>query len=319
MPTQPSTVQPTSSGSRTGDTIAYGAVHLDVVELERSLAFWRDLIGLGELPSPPGEMRLGVDGHPLVVLHPDAERAAGRGHVGLYHLAIHLPDEVEFARVLVRLGRARVAQSPTDHIFSKATYLHDPDGILLTLETPERAGSIEIGPHSVSILDSDGRRRGATEPLDVAAAIAPLAGGDAQLPLAPGSFVGHVHLHVPDLQAAHSFYRDVIGFREHTYMTPIGMADLSAGGRFPHRIAINDWQGAGARQAPPGTAGMRRYELLVPDREQLEELAGRAAAAGIALSHDEEGSSSLVDPAGNEITVVEAGARPTDSSRVFQP
>lgn len=310
MTSQPTTLESLPPESLREDRITYGAVHLEVVDLSRSLSFWRDVIGLAELPSPPGQARLGVDERALVVLHPGAVRPASRGDAGLYHLAIHVPDAVEFARALVRVGEARVPQSPTDHIFSKATYLHDPDGILLelTLETPERYRSIEIGPHSVSMIDSEGHRRGATEPLDVAAALAPLDGGDAQMPLASGSYIGHVHLHVPDLRAAHFFYRDVIGFRENAYMAPIGMADLSAGGHFPHRLAINDWHGPAARQPAPGTAGMRGYELVLRDRGQHDELAVAAAAAGIALTREENGRASLADPAGNAITV--AGVQP---------
>jgi len=290
------------------ERITYGAVHLDVVELGRSLSFWRDLVGLGELSSPPGEARLGVGGRALVVLHPGATRPAGRGHAGLYHLAIHLPDAFEFARALVRIGEAGVAQSPTDHVFSKATYLHDPDGILLelTLETPERYRSIEIGRESVYIVDSEGQRRGPTEPLDIPAAIAPLGDGDPKGPLGSGSYIGHVHLHVPDLQAANAFYRDVVGFSEHAKMAAIGMADLSAGGRFPHRIAVNDWNGPGAAQAPPGTAGMRRFELLLHDRDGFDGLAARAARSGLTAEGGEEGTRSLLDPAGNRLVLAEA-------------
>jgi len=298
-----------------GERIVYGAVHLGVVELGRSLAFWREVIGLDELPSQPGEARLGVDGRVLVVLREDATGPAGRGHAGLYHLAIHLPDGLEFARALVRVGDAGIPQSPTDHIFSKATYLHDPDGILLelTLETPERYRSLEIGPRTVSILDSEGRRRGPTEPLDIADAIAPLGEAEARGPLGSGSYVGHVHLHVGDLQAANAFYRDVIGFSEHANMTALGMADLSAGGRFPHRLAVNDWNGPGARQAAPQAAGMRHYELILQDGLGLEGLAGRAAAAGVELARGEDGAVSLLDPAGNEIHVAEAGASASGS------
>ena len=101
-------------------------------------------------------------------------------------------------------------------------------------------------------MDSDGAGGAATEPLDVDAALAPLGDGDPRGPLSSGSYVGHVHLHVPDLRAAHRFYRDIIGFDEHAYMTAIGMADLSAGGRFPHRIAVNDWNGPNALQPEHG-------------------------------------------------------------------
>jgi catechol 2,3-dioxygenase len=310
MSMQSSTADQRVPESLREDRIIYGAVHLDVIDLQSSLAFWRDLIGLGELPSEAGETRLGVDGRALVVLHPEAARPAGRGHAGLYHLAIHLPNEVEFARALVRLGQAGAAQSPTDHIFSKATYLHDPNGILLelTLETPERFGSIERGPGTFALIDSEGRRRGPSEPLDVAAAIAPLGAGDPQIELAGGSYVGHVHLHVPDLQAANVFYRDVVGFHAHMNEEGFGMADLSAGGDFPHRIAINNWQGPGAQQAPSGTAGMRHYELILQQPGELDQLAVRAVAADAPVSHRGDGSIALADPAGNRFVVTQAGA-----------
>ncbi len=309
MNTAPNIAAPRLPDNLSADRITYGAVHLDVRELERSLGFWRDLIGLGELSAPAGQARLGVDGRALVVLHPGAVRPVGRGHAGLYHLAIHLPNATEFARILMRLGVAQVPQSPTDHIFSKATYLYDPDGIMLelTLETPERFGSIEIGPDAVTLLDSDGRRRAGTEPLDIEAALAPLHGGDPRLPLASGSYIGHVHLHVPSLRDAYAFYRDVIGFDEHSFMTTIGMADLGAGGRFPHRLAVNEWNGPRARQPAPGTAGLRRYELILRGEERLARVTERASAAG-ALERAGDGLVALRDPAGNEIAIAQAGA-----------
>ena len=164
------------AGIPAGDRIGYGAVHLDVTDLERSLTFWRDAIGLQSVDVPGDGVGLGTAGHPHIVLHPGAVRGALRGHAGLYHVAIHLPDAVAFAEVLARLIIVRMPQSPTDHIFSKATYLHDPDGIMLefTLETPERFGSLIVTPTDVVMIDADGRRSGPTEALDVEAALAPL-------------------------------------------------------------------------------------------------------------------------------------------------
>ncbi len=292
-----------------GESIVYGAVHLNVVDIQRSLGFWRDLIGLGEIPSSGQEVRLGVGGRALVVLHPGASRPVGRGHAGLYHLAIHVPDAREFARTLVRIGEARVPQSPTDHIFSKATYLNDPDGILLevTLETPERYRSMELGPGPGTpyMVDSDGQRRAPTEPLDVAAAVAPLGHGDASGALSEESYIGHVHLHVPDLRAANDFYRDVVGFKEHVFMGGFGMADLSAGGAFPHRLAVNNWHGPTAIQPAPGTAGMGHYELLLREQGGLAALTERAREAGGEALQTSEQAVALSDPAGNRIVLGE--------------
>ena len=52
---------------------------------------------------------------------------------------------------------------------------------------------------------------------------------------------------------------------------------------------------------------MRRFELIVRDGE-LEELAARAAAAGIPLGPQEGASISVEDPAGNSLTVAGAEA-----------
>ncbi len=304
MTTTPQPLSTTHDTTRPGDSIGYGAVHLDVTDLDRSIAFWRDLIGLRAAQITGDGVGLGVDGRPLIVLHEGAVRTAGRGHAGLYHVAVHLPDAAAFATVLARLIVARMPQSPTDHIFSKATYLHDPDGIMLelTLETPERFRSIEISPVGVVMYDADGHRRQATEALDVEAALVPLGDGDPMVAMPSGTFVGHVHLHVQDLDDAVAFYRDVVGFTEHAVMRPYGMADLSAGGPFPHRIALNDWHGPQARQAATGTAGMRHVELTVADMPEFKALTARLIAAGVQYDLAPEGLR-FADPAGNPIIV----------------
>jgi catechol 2,3-dioxygenase len=299
MGTPATTIAPASQACPAGDTVAYGAVHLDVTDLARAGAFWRDELGLTELAATDGSLHLGTPARELIVLHGGADRPAASGYAGLYHVAIHLPGAAEFARVLARLAQARIPQSPTDHIFSKATYLRDPDGLMLelTLETPERCRSLEITGDDIVLIDSDGRRRRGTEPLDMRAALAPLEGplGD---PVAAGAFIGHVHLHVADLAGSYAFYRDVTGFTEHALMTPIGMADLAAGGAFPHRMALNVWNGPAARQAPAGTAGLRHVELEVASDAELRALAGRAG-----VTAGDDGSVLLHDPAGNALRV----------------
>ncbi len=290
-----------------GEDLAHGAVHLDVSDLDRALGFWRDLLGLTELGSDPGEAQLGAGGRELIVLHGVAERGPQRGHSGLYHLALHLPDEREFARVIARLGAARYPQAPTDHIFSKATYLDDPDGIglELTLETPERVSEMTARGSDILILDSDGRPRRPVEPLDVAAVMSHLEEGAAlDQPLPAATKVGHVHLHVADLEAANAFYRDQIGFEEHMFLL-MGMADLHAGGRFPHRMALNVWQGEGAPQPPPGTSGLRHFTIVARDRAGLDAIRARLADAGFEL--EAEGEDLYVrDPAGNRIQLAAA-------------
>ena len=286
-----------------GETIAHGAVHLDVTDLPRALAFWRDLLGLTDLGGAEGVARLGAGGRELIVLHAGAVRGPQRGHAGLYHVALHLPDEREFARVLGRLAAARYPQAPTDHIFSKATYLDDPDGVglELTLETVERMSEMRVRGEDIVLIDSDGRRRSPVEPLDTEEVFSHL--GDASLdgPLPAATKVGHVHLHVGDLDAANAFYRDQLGFAEHTFLL-IGMADLQTGGTFPHRLALNVWQGRNVPQPPPGTAGLRHFTLIARDGAGLAAIRSSLEAAGTDLEADGDALFAR-DPAGNRFAL----------------
>ena len=107
------------------------------------------------------------------------------------------------------------------------------------------------------VIDAQGRVRSGRDPLDVREVLAALDDDDIARPMPAGTTVGHLHLHVDDLDAANRFYRDGVGFLEHSFSKRLGMADLHAGGRFPHRLAVNVWQGVGRRPrrpAPPACA-----------------------------------------------------------------
>lgn len=282
-------MRPTPVESTASDALLYGAVHLDVTDLERSLLFWRDLIGLTELARlGDGAASLGVDDAELVVLHAGATRPVQRGYSALYHLAIHMTSEAEFARLLGRLFAARYPNAPTDHITHWATYLDDPDGINVEIafETIDRVGEIDIIGGRPLIIDSEGKRHDMTEPLGLEEVFSHKSDDEIARPMPAGTRIGHVHLYVGDLAAARGFYEQV-GFTRHMDADGIGFADLSLGGSFPHRIAVNIWQGAGAPQAPDGTAGMRHFELK-PGSGQA------GVAPGI-----------HADPSGNKVAVLD--------------
>jgi catechol 2,3-dioxygenase len=280
------------------DFATLGPVHLDVVDGDRSLAFWRDVVGLRLRSRDDVTLALGTDEATLLVLHPGATTRVRRGYRGLYHVAIHLPDEPEFARVLARLIARRYPIAPTDHVMSKAIYLDDPDGIglELTLETPERQRSMRVLPNGIEIVDSEGRVRSGRDPLDVRQVLARLPDADVERPVPPGTTVGHLHLHVDDLAAARRFYHDVLGFAEHMWMPQMGAADFHAGGRFPHRLAVNTWQGAGAPRPPAGTAGLRSYAIRFDSSARLDAVLRRVPD----VVHATDGYR-ITDPAGNTI------------------
>jgi catechol 2,3-dioxygenase len=300
--------RPTPAETTGSDFAPWGAVHLDVSDGARSLGFWRDLVGLQLLEQRDAELRLGVEDAELVVLHPGAAGRVPRGHAGLYHLAIHLPSEAEFARVLARLFTARYPNSPTDHVMHWATYLDDPDGIGLELsfETLDRFGHYDLDGRQPGIVGSDGKARDAVAPLDLEEVFSFLHDRDFARPMPPQTRIGHLHLHVAALEEAVRFY-EAVGFTPGPLLLR-GMAELSAGGSFPHRLALNVWQGVGAPPRPAGAAGLRQANLSLRSTADLEASVERLRTRGLEVEEHDDGAA-VSDPSGNRIYLAATDGR----------
>ena len=139
-----------------------GHVVLRVRDLERSVPFYRDLLGFRVAGEVPGRMvfftATGANHHDLAVMAvgPNAPSPSPFG-VGLYHVAIRLPSDehVRLAyRKLVDAGAEIVGSS--DHGVSHSLYIKDPDGIELELfaDVPEWQ---EIGDPAAGIRPWDPR------------------------------------------------------------------------------------------------------------------------------------------------------------------
>ena len=112
-----------------------GHVHLKVADLERSLAFYRDVLGF-EVTQRFGKQAafLSADGsyHHHIGLN-TWESAGGPppapGTTGLYHVAILYPSRAELADAVRRVLKAEIPlEGAADHGVSEAVYLRDPDG-----------------------------------------------------------------------------------------------------------------------------------------------------------------------------------------------
>jgi catechol 2,3-dioxygenase len=282
--------------------ITFGTLHLDIRDLERSIAFWRDLVGLRQVEATNDSATLGVDGDPLVVLHRSATRPVERGYSGLFHLAIHVPSESELARIIGRLRASGNRFGASDHIVAKSLYLNDPDGIGLEIafETPDRVRSFQWdeGADGPLVIDSEGRRRRGIEPLDLEEILTTLQDGDVTRPLPSGTIVGHLQFQVGNLEGSYRFYRDKIGLIPSMYAPWSGYGDLGAGGRVAHRIALNTWQGAGAPPRPSEVAGLRRFTIRFRSPERLQD-----AIAKIGNAESRDGAYLSRDPDMNEMVL----------------
>jgi catechol 2,3-dioxygenase len=110
-----------------------GHVHLKVADLERSLAFWRDVLGLQVMQRMPQAVFLSVDGyhHHIAINTWDSRggQPPAPGTTGLFHVALLYPSRAALGTVLARLVAAGVTlEGASDHGVSEALYLSDPDG-----------------------------------------------------------------------------------------------------------------------------------------------------------------------------------------------
>ena len=104
----------------------------------------------------------------------------------------------------------------------------------------------------------------------------------------PASKIGHVHLHVADLDAAEHFYHDVLGFEPTFSGKQFGAVFVAAGG-YHHHIGLNVWQGVGAPPPPPDARGLRYFTIVLPDKAELQRVVERVQRAGIATEQTDQG------------------------------
>ena len=262
---------PTDSPPRLPDTLRLGAVHLTVTDLARSVGFYEDSVGLRLHRREGGVAAMGVGGEDLLVLYEETgARRAGR-HAGLYHYALLFPSREELARAAVRLSATKTpVQGASDHGTHEAIYLPDPDGngIELAADRPR-----ERWPRPLDYA-------GGPHPLDTEDLLRTVAGEEAEPRIGPGLVVGHVHLHVGDLQRGLGFYRDALGFELMTLM-PGAAAFVSAGG-YHHHLGFNVWRGEGVPPAPEGRVGLRHWTVVLESPEDVAAVGRRVGAAGVA-------------------------------------
>lgn len=268
--------------------IRLGTVHLTVTNLDRSLPFYQGMLGFQILrrtpaaaDSPAAIAELGVAGYPevLVTLYeqPDALPVPRGGRLGLYHFALLLPTRAELGRFLQHARSRGVHVGSSDHLYSEAIYLTDPDGFTIEVYRDR--------PRAEWWVSKQGEIQSALDPLDAPGVLQ--AAGDAPWQGLPaGTTIGHLHFYTGDLVQAATFYHQVLGFDAMTWSLP-GALFVGAGG-YHHHLGLNVWA-AGAPAATTADVRLLRWELWLPDVVTRDAAAARLHEAGYSVEATAQG------------------------------
>jgi catechol 2,3-dioxygenase len=274
-------------------TLRLGQVSLQVSDLARSLEYYQRVLGLRVLHRTESDATLAAhdDDTPLVRLrerrgvHP----VPRQGLLGLYHFAILLPDRAALGRFIAHLAEIGERAGASNHLVSEALYLRDPDGLGIEVYADRPRSSWRADRGQIVM---------ATEPLDLAAVVAD-AHGEPWMGMPAGTHMGHVHLHVGDIDEASRFYHEALGLDRMVWSYP-GALFLAAGG-YHHHLGLNTWAGPGARQAGDQDARLLEWRIALP-AAQAERARASLESAGRAVASTAEGWQ-VADPWGTTLLV----------------
>jgi len=265
-----------------------GQVSVNVMDLDRSLAFYRETMGFKVLSRSDAQAVLTADGtRPLLTIErPPGVTPKENGTTGLYHFAVLLPSRADLSAFLRHVLQRGVRLGAADHYVSEALYLNDPDGngIEVYRDRPDTEWTWSNGEVSM-----------ATEPLDGESLLresgAPWTGMPAD------ALIGHIHLHAAELKQTETFYVKGLGV---DIVNRYGGALFMSYGGYHHHIGLNTWNGVGAPRPKKNSVGLNWYTLVFADEAaRLETVANlRGIGAGVSQHGDVYVTA---DPSGNEI------------------
>lgn len=252
-------------------------VKLRVYNIERSLRFYKGLLGFKLVRKTNSDAYLSVggigesvDGDYLIHLTQggkeyrliEGERSTRR-RAGLFHFAILLPSRKFLANVFRNLSdnsNQFCFEGAADHLVSESLYLRDPDfnGVEIYRDR-DQSEWVRTAPFQV---------RMSTQPLDLDKLYSE-ADNNEIWSMPTKTIVGHVHLHVSNLQRSKEFYKETLGLH-HTCIYP--GANFFAADSYHHHVATNTWLGPDIEKAESREPGLDYFALKIESRESYKRL-----------------------------------------------
>src|SRR5262245_54210893 len=242
-------------GYRLPNETHVGSARLLVSDLERSLDYYQQVIGLRVMSRERSSASLAPHGGGAALIY--LETRAGTkppprgGRFGLYHFALLVPDRASLGRFVSHLREIGAHVASADHAVSEALYLWDPDGLGIEVYADRPRDAWRLRAQEIFMT---------TERLNIQSLMSSAADGP-WTGLPPGTTLGHMHLQVSDLERAEAFYHTALGFDKIVWSFP-GALFLSAGG-YHHHLGTNTWA-PGADRALENEARLLVWDLVIP-------------------------------------------------------
>ncbi|SDM43939.1 catechol 2,3-dioxygenase [Psychrobacillus sp. OK028] len=264
-------------------------VELKVVDLQRSLEFYENIIGFKVLEQQADKIYLTADGKTalLSIEQPADILPTQQKTTGLYHFALLLPTRADLGAVLRHFAELNIRIGAGDHLVSEALYLNDPDGngIEIYSDRPDTEWKWENEFVEMATLQID------------AQSILAEGANTEWNGLPTGTVMGHIHLHVSELAETQKFY-NALGF---DVITPNYPGALFMGsGKYHHHIGLNTWAGVGAPPSPENVVGLKAFSVVYPSNEALQTAVSKVKAFGTEIV-EENGTFTVKDPSQNKI------------------
>lgn len=226
-------------------------VSLKVRSLEDMIEFYTKIIGLEVNSKKTSEAYLGVGGKNLIHLTQVNDYTISHATTGLYHVAFLLPTRKDLGIFLRHIIEKPFFIGASDHGYSEAVYLEDIEGNGIEVYYDKEIDKWDIRENGDIV--------GVTEPLDY---MGLLKLGDEEFYKIPnGTYIGHIHLTVSDLNKTEEFYKDIVGMD--LKMNFGGMAKFFSYNNYHHHIGANTWKGTSILPSVSTDLGLNFYELNV--------------------------------------------------------
>ncbi len=267
-------------------------VKIKVENLERAIKFYRDILGFDILEQSALSVQLTADGKTSILSLEQPENVIPKQGktTGLYHFAILLPEKKDLANIVIHLVENGIRFGSSDHLVSEALYFNDPDGNGIEIYVDRKPSEWTWNGEEVAMT---------VDPLNFENLIKYVTKSKWK-GIPEKTIMGHIHLHVTELEKTEEFYVKGLGFDVVNRFG--GQALFFSTGKYHHHIGVNVWNGVGASRPSKNSVGLEFFTLKFPNEEARKKTIDNLQKIGSPVIIENHIITTF-DPSGNSIVL----------------